>query len=298
MSGATFPLADEMLRRVAAADAGKHVSLLLTLLVHFALVMFLLYGIQWQTKEVSEAVEVELVRASPTLPPSASRASEEPPVPPSVVKSAPPVPEPKSAARVEPPSPPPLPRATEAKPDKPDIALRDEQKEKKEKKEKSLPRTPPQPQHPALRVPPAPHAQPQTDPFQKQLEQELRRTAAERKTAEASGAAARELADFQSTQAAQAKSRAMVDYVGKIRARIRSNIILPPDIKGNPEAVFEVVQFPSGEILSVHLKKSSGHAAYDAAVERAIHKSSPLPKPENGALFSRTLELRFHPLDD
>lgn len=90
----------------------------------------------------------------------------------------------------------------------------------------------------------------------------------------------------------------MIDYVGKIRARIRSNIILPPDIKGNPEAVFEVVQFPSGEILSVHLKKSSGHAAYDAAVERAIHKSSPLPKPENGALFSRTLELRFHPLDD
>lgn len=294
MSGATFPLADEMLRRVAAADAGKHVSLLLTLLVHFALVMFLLYGIQWQTK-VSEAVEVELVRASPTLPPSASRASEDPPVAPPVVKSAPPVPEPKSAARVEPPSPPPPPRATEAKPDKPDIALRDEQKEKKEK---SLPRTLPQPQHPPPRVLPAPHPQPQVDPFQKQLEQELRRTAAERKTAEASSAAARELVDFQSAQAAQARSRAMIDYVGKIRARIRSNIILPPDIKGNPEAVFEVVQFPSGEILSVHLKKSSGHAAYDAAVERAIHKSSPLPKPENGALFSRTLELRFHPLDD
>ena len=293
MSGATFPLADEMLRRVAAADAGKHVSLLLTLLVHFALVMFLLYGIQWQTK-VSEAVEVELVRASPLLPPSASRASEDPPVPPPVVKSAPPVPEPKSAARVEPPSPPP-PRATEAKPDKPDIALRDEQKEKKEK---SLPRTSPQPQHPPPRELPALHPQPQADTFQKQLEQELRRTAAERKTAEASSAAARELVDFQSAQAAQAKSRAMIDYVGKIRARIRSNIILPPDIKGNPEAIFEVVQFPSGEILSVHLKKSSGHAAYDAAVERAIHKSSPLPKPENGALFSRTLELRFHPLDD
>ncbi|MBP9217739.1 MAG: TonB C-terminal domain-containing protein [Sterolibacterium sp.] len=293
MSGATFPLADEMLRRVAAADAGKHVSLLLTLLVHFALVMFLLYGIQWQTK-VSEAVEVELVRASPLLPPSASRASEDPPVPPPVVKSAPPVPEPKSAARVEPPSPPP-PRATEAKPDKPDIALRDEQKEKKEK---SLPRTSPQPQHPPPRELPALHPQPQADTFQKQLEQELRRTAAERKTAEASSAAARELVDFQSAQAAQAKSRAMIDYVGKIRARIRSNIILPPDIKGNPEAIFEVVQFPSGEILSVHLKKSSGHAAYDAAVERAIHKSSPLPKPESGALFSRTLELRFHPLDD
>ena len=36
----------------------------------------------------------------------------------------------------------------------------------------------------------------------------------------------------------------------------------------------------------------------DAATERAIHKSSPLPKPGKPELFSRTLELRFRPQED
>lgn len=261
-STARPPMDESLLHRWAGeASRGKHLSLALTLLVHFLLAAFLLYGIRWQTK-VGEAIEVELV--SPVSSPRSEAApAVRPPVPDPAV-------EPQPAPPVE--SRPPAVR--------PDIALKDEKK-------KPEPRTSP---------PPAPA--PPMDMFQKQLEQELRRTAADRRAAEASHAAARELADFQSAQAAQAKSRVMADYIGRIRARIRGNIILPPEIKGNPEAVFEVVQFPSGEILGVHLKKSSGHAAYDAAVERAIHKSSPLPKPAQGELFSRTLELRFHPLDD
>ena len=67
--------------------------------------------------------------------------------------------------------------------------------------------------------------------------------------------------------------------------------------KGNPEAIFDVVQLPTGEVISVKLRKSSGHRAYDEAVERAIHKSSPLPKPDAGMAFQRALELRFRPLD-
>ena len=39
-------------------------------------------------------------------------------------------------------------------------------------------------------------------------------------------------------------------------------------------------------------------AALDAAIERAILKSSPLPKPEQADLFSRQLDLRYRPLDD
>lgn len=107
-----------------------------------------------------------------------------------------------------------------------------------------------------------------------------------------------ELARMREAQAAAARSKAEADYKGKIRGKIKSNIVLPPDIKGNPEAIFDVVQLPSGEILSVKLKKSSGHAAYDNAVERAILKSSPLPKPEQGDLFSRGLVLNFRPLEE
>ena len=37
--------------------------------------------------------------------------------------------------------------------------------------------------------------------------------------------------------------------------------------------------------------------AYDDAVQRAILKSSPLPKPTQPELFVRTLQLRFRPFD-
>ena len=73
---------------------------------------------------------------------------------------------------------------------------------------------------------------------------------------------------------------------------------LPPDIAGNPEAVFEVVQLPTGEIIDVVLKKSSGVRAYDEAVQRAICEVLAAAAAPNGAeLFQRTLKLRFRPKD-
>jgi colicin import membrane protein len=113
--------------------------------------------------------------------------------------------------------------------------------------------------------------------------------------------AQRQAADEQNQRNAQhaaAKNRAADEYFGKIKAKIRSNIVNPEGLVGNPEAVFDVVQLPSGEILSAKLKKSSGNPAYDMAVERAILKSSPLPKPGQPDLFARDMVLRWKPLDD
>jgi len=84
-------------------------------------------------------------------------------------------------------------------------------------------------------------------------------------------------------------------YVDKIRTKIRMNVVLPSDIRGNPEAIFDVIQLPTGEVLSAKLMKSSGHKAYDEAVERAILKSSPLPKPDRPEQFQRELQLKFKP---
>jgi len=47
----------------------------------------------------------------------------------------------------------------------------------------------------------------------------------------------------------------------------------------------------------VQLRKSSGTRAYDDAVQRAILKSSPLPRPERAEIFTRALTLKFRPLD-
>ena len=84
-------------------------------------------------------------------------------------------------------------------------------------------------------------------------------------------------------------------YADKIRTKIKLNIVLPPEIKGNPEAIFDVVQLPTGEVFSARLRKSSGNKAYDEAVERAILKSSPLPRPDRPEQFQRNLDLKFRP---
>jgi colicin import membrane protein len=84
-------------------------------------------------------------------------------------------------------------------------------------------------------------------------------------------------------------------YIEKIRARIWANIIPPSDLKGNPEAIFDVVQLPTGEVFSARLRKSSGNKDYDDAVERAILKSSPLPRPDRPDQFQRELQLKFRP---
>ncbi len=192
------------------------------------------------------------------------RAAPEPP-PPVAVPPAP-TPEPPPAPAPEPkPAPP---------PPKPEIAIKEKPK-------------PPPPK-------PVPAPTPRVDPFQEQLKREAEQLT-QRKQAES---AAQELAQVKASQAAAARNKAVADYLGRIRGKIRGNIVLPPDIKGNPEAVFEVTQLPSGEVISVRLRKSSGNPALDAAVERAILKSSPLPKPEQSDVFDRLLNIPYRPRED
>ena len=85
-------------------------------------------------------------------------------------------------------------------------------------------------------------------------------------------------------------------YRAAIAAKVRGNLLRPPGLSGNPEAEFEVDQLPSGEVLNVRLRRSSGVPALDEAIERAIRRSSPLPLPENRNQFERTLKLKFRPL--
>ena len=86
-------------------------------------------------------------------------------------------------------------------------------------------------------------------------------------------------------------------YIDKIRTKIKTNIISPSEIKGNPAVVFNIVQLPTGEVLSVRLVKTSGNALLDSAVERAILKSSPLPKPDRPEQWLREFNISFRPLE-
>lgn len=85
-------------------------------------------------------------------------------------------------------------------------------------------------------------------------------------------------------------------YASSIATKIRANIVIPPDARGNPEAVFEVTQSPKGEVLAVKLLRSSGIASLDKSIAAAIKRASPLPKPERQELFVDKLNLTFRPM--
>jgi colicin import membrane protein len=125
---------------------------------------------------------------------------------------------------------------------------------------------------------------------QAEREQQLR-AQAERESQQRAEAESRRQAEV----AARGKARA--EWVDRVRAKIKGNLVIPPDMAGNPQAEFEVVQLPTGEIIDVRLRRSSGVRAYDDAVQRAILKSSPLPRPANPEDFTRELTLRFRPVD-
>jgi colicin import membrane protein len=181
-------------------------------------------------------------------------------------KTPPPWPPPK------PPPPPPKP-APEPEPQvkKPDIAIQ----EKKPKK--------PEPKRDEKR--------------DREFEKQLREQAMLEQKQLAEQQRERELRQLIARQQADARNKALLTWTDKIRAKIRGNIILPQEIPGNPEAIFDVTLLPTGEVLTVRKRKSSGNAAYDDAVERAIMRSSPLPLPDDRSLFQRQLELKFRPQD-
>ncbi len=95
---------------------------------------------------------------------------------------------------------------------------------------------------------------------------------------------------------AAVKHNLVDEYKAKILAKIKSNIIMPTELPGNPVAEFDVTLIPGGEIISIKMRTSSGFAHFDEAVERAIVKSRPLPLPPDPLLFPnfRNLSLKVH----
>jgi colicin import membrane protein len=234
-------------------------SAMLALAVHVLLVAALMLGVHWQSR-APDVVTVELWRPpEPVAQPAPPPRVEPPP------KAAPPAPAAKPEPRIE----------------KPDIAL----------KAKPQPKPKPKPA-PVAKPEPAP-PKPDETMAQRVLAEALNREE-QRHTAERE----RQRIEYQLQRESQAaRDRAMQTWIDKIRNQIRGNIVLPPGIQGNPEALVLVTLLPNYEVLDAKLVISSGHSAYDDAVLRAIIKSSPLPKPDTAGMFQRALELKFRPKD-
>lgn len=82
-------------------------------------------------------------------------------------------------------------------------------------------------------------------------------------------------------------------YIAQIKSKITENLSLPNGTVGRSDVEYKLHILPTGEILTVTLVRSSGNAAIDTAVERAILKSGPLPVPSIPSLFQEFRELRL-----
>lgn len=85
-------------------------------------------------------------------------------------------------------------------------------------------------------------------------------------------------------------------YGARVAARIKPNVVLTDPVLGNPRAEVEVVTNAEGTIVSRRLVKSSGNAAWDQAVLRAIDRTGTLPKDVDGRTPS-PLIIGLRPLD-
>lgn len=85
-------------------------------------------------------------------------------------------------------------------------------------------------------------------------------------------------------------------YAGRIRSRVKPNIVFTEDIVGNPTADVEVRTAPDGTIISRKLIKASGVTAWDDAVLKAIDKTEVLPRDVDGRV-PPSLVISFRPKD-
>ncbi|MCK9199638.1 MAG: TonB family protein [Gallionella sp.] len=159
----------------------------------------------------------------------------------------------------------------------------------------SAPAAPPKVEEPPVEAvePPKPESQPEPEiaiPDKKAKPQE-KKVEAKPVAPPVDEAALREQAER--AERAAATGRVVDEYVAKIKGKIKGKVVMPPDVPDDARAEFLVTVLPGGSVLNPRLLKSSGHAAYDNAVERAILKAQPLPLPPDAALFNRFRELRL-----
>ena len=284
-----------------APEKGTGPAFALSLFAHALLFLSIAFVVRWKTEPVG-TVSAELWGGFPAAAPAPAPAPVAVPVP-----------------VVEPPPPPPPKVEPEPEPErKADIVL--EQKKKPEPPKKIDP-----PKEPPKKV-----ETPKPDP-KKDEAQKREAAKAEAAKVEVAKAAAAKAEAAQAREAAQRRDQELQriaaaagpagsnpaagatgvsggpagggfsrGYEGQVVGCIRPHIVfnVPDGVKPKQHvAEFEVQLLPTGEQATApKLLKASGLGAYDQAVERAIRRCDPFPRPREGAM-PRILRLTFDPVD-
>jgi len=291
----------------------------LAILAHLLLLGALTWGVNWKRVDQASSFEAELWSAVSQQ--AAPRAVEPPPPPPAPTRPAPTPPAPKPA--------PEPPKVSPLAPDV-DIALEQEKKRKllETKKEADAKKLEQRDkleklEKAELQAKKEKELQAKKEKELKAKEELARRKAADEAKAEAKQDA-KDLEKLQQSKLAEATKKQRDDamkrmmgmagasggpeatgtalassgpsasYAGKVRAKVKPNVIFTADIAGNPSAEVEVRTTPDGTIVSHRLVKPSGNKAWDDAVMKAIVRTETMPRDGDGRVPTPMI-LSFRP---
>lgn len=308
-------------------EPGRGRALALATLVHLLLLVFLWFGVSWQS---DTPVEVQAEIWSPV-------AREAAPIPPPPPAPSPEPEPPKPVAKISPPIPAVEPETTKQKLAEPDIALEKEKKRKQEKeeaervkKEKLAEKKAAEEEQKRKKIA---EAEEKEKEKKKQAELDKTKRAEEKKRKEDEAAeekkkiaeeqqrkqeeaAAAEQRDRKRREQIQRLNQLAGDggagdadksqgargdnsYARKVASIIKSHTILPQnDIAGNPVVEFSIDLLPDGSLRGdPKMTKSSGVAAFDLAVKRAIEKSVPFPPDPATGKVPANISITHRPKD-
>ena len=281
----------------------------LAIIAHLLLLGALTWGVNWKRSDQASSFEAELWSAVPQQ--AAPRAVEPPPPPPAPSPPAPTPPAPKPA--------PEPPKVSPTTPDV-DIALEQEKKRKLLEKQKEAEAKKLEERENREKV----ELQAKKEKELKAKEELVKRKAAEEAKKAEAKQDAKDLEKLQqqkqaeatkkqrdeamkrmmgiagatggaeATGAAQKSSGPSASYGGKVRAKVKPNVLFTDDIVGNPSAEVEVRTTPDGTIVGQRLVKSSGNKAWDDAVIKAIIRTETMPRDVDGKVPTPMI-LEFRP---
>lgn len=264
-------------------------ALVLAVLAHALLLLALMSGLQWKREAENVAAEAELWARVPQE--AAPREVAPPPPPPA------PVPEVR-------PAPPPSQRSDA------DIAQEREKQRRQAEAEAQKRREEAEKRREAQR---------KAEADRKRAEEQKRQQAAERKRLEEDARRREEQQEKRLAQQREENLRRMqglagasgapgatgtamqssgpsASWAGRVRARVKPNIVFTDNVTGNPEALVEVRLAPDGTIVGKRVVRSSGLKTWDDAVLRALEKTEVLPRDVDGRVPPQ-VELVFRPKD-
>jgi colicin import membrane protein len=288
-----------------APEKGTAPAFALSLFAHALLFLAIAFVVRWKT-EPAGTISAELWSGFPAAAPASAPA----PVPEPIVEPTPP----PAAPKVEPTPPPPPPKVERRPAPEPerkaDIVV--EQKKKPEPPKKI---EPPKPDPKKVEALKREAAKAEAAKAEAAKAEAAKAAAAKAEAAQAREAAKRRDQELQRIAAAAGGPAGSTGtsatgvtsgggmprgYEGQVVGCIRPHIVfnVPDGVQPKQHvAEFEVQLLPTGEQATApRLLKASGLPSFDQAVERAIRRCEPFPRPREGAM-PRSLRLTFDPVD-